>query len=369
MDGRHPDPHQLLRAIRRVRFRSRRRRCPRCEHPRTQRWGTFSGRQRYRCLGCSRTFSDLTGTPLHYSKRLDLWDQYATCILFSLPVRGAAAVLGVDKNTAFRWRHLLLAAYRARENPGVSGEVEVIRTRIPCIGSPEPGRSWAAHRRRGLDPRPHSWSSPHGLPEVVSGLLLYVRGREEGWEVRLGRITRFLPPSQEDLFMELLPRLIPPVTLIGEPEPYLNLWPVAAAAGAELVLTRPGRAADRQAHRHRPASPAELDPTTRRVRAYQRRFRCWVARFFGVSERYVANYFCWHRFLERSWGQAIPPEATSEAWATGPEEETSGSHRAPATRTRPPATRTKRLARRFLMEVCISRSPGGRRSSTDAQAA
>ena len=352
MDGRHPiHPHaptELLRAIRRIRFSGHRGSCPRCRHPRFHRWGRFAGRQRYRCLGCERTFSDLTGTPLQYSKRLGLWGRYVLCLLSSLSVRRAAAELGVDKNTAFRWRHLLLAAYRAREDPNLSGEIEVIRIRIPCIGSPEPGRDRPPRKREGLGLQ--AFTPPRAVPDVVCGLLLYARGRREGWEIELGFLSRFEPPPQEDLFQELLPRLVPPVTLIGERGPYLDLRPVALAAHADLILA-PRRGSGRvQASRDGVATADRTDPgfgekgdtiasdpSTRRVRSYQRRLHLWIACFFGVSLRYVANYFAWHRFLERSWGPSGFPRAEQGIWT--------GS--APG-----PSRRAKRLARRFLLRTC-----------------
>jgi transposase-like protein len=350
MDDRHPiHPHsQLLRAVRRVRFSNHRGSCPRCLHPRFHRWGRFAGRQRYRCLGCKRTFSDLTGTPLHYSKRLGLWDRYVLCLLSSLSVRRAAAELGVDKNTAFRWRHLLLAAYRAREDPRLSGEVEVIRVRIPCIGSPAPGR-WRPPRR-GEVAGWQAFTAPRAIPDVVCGLLLYARSREEGWEIELGYLPRFEPLPQEDLFQELLPRLVPPVTLIGEVGTHLDLRPVALAAHAGLILGPRGGSGPVSAYGGRTGSTDRTDPgfgeggdtsdsgsSTRRVWAYQRRLRFWIARFFGVSLRYVAHYFAWHRFLERSWGPSVFPGGEQETW-TGDVPD--------------PAGQAKRLARRFLLRTC-----------------
>lgn len=80
-------------------------RCPRCDGERVQKWGRFSGRQRYRCRDCGRTFSTFTGTPLHYLKRPELWRWFLWCHDGRLTVRAAGAALGVHKDTALRWRH------------------------------------------------------------------------------------------------------------------------------------------------------------------------------------------------------------------------------------------------------------------------
>jgi hypothetical protein len=67
-----PEPLALLlERVRSARF-SRGPACPRCRGRWIQRWGQFAGRQRYRCRGCRRTFSDLTGTPAAYVKKLGL---------------------------------------------------------------------------------------------------------------------------------------------------------------------------------------------------------------------------------------------------------------------------------------------------------
>src|SRR5690606_39114098 len=102
-----PELVHLLEELRTARF-ALGRSCPRCGCERTHRWGSFSGRQRYRCLGCRRTFSDLTATPAAYSKKLLLWRDYGQCLAEGASVRHAARRVRVHPATAFRWRHALL---------------------------------------------------------------------------------------------------------------------------------------------------------------------------------------------------------------------------------------------------------------------
>ena len=78
-------------SFRRLRF-GERPSCPRCDADRVHRWGSFSGRKRYRCVACRRTFSDFTGTPLAYIKKLPAWSPYCLCMregLSSTPRRAA----------------------------------------------------------------------------------------------------------------------------------------------------------------------------------------------------------------------------------------------------------------------------------------
>ncbi|MBX6365468.1 MAG: IS1 family transposase, partial [Gemmatimonadetes bacterium] len=82
--------------------------CPHCGGAPLIRWGAFSGRQRYRCKACGRTSSDLTGTALAYTKKLPLWGEFAAGMLEGESCRAGARRLGIDKTTAWRWRHRLL---------------------------------------------------------------------------------------------------------------------------------------------------------------------------------------------------------------------------------------------------------------------
>jgi transposase-like protein len=102
--------------------------CPRCGTPRAHRWGSFSGRQRWRCTRCRRTFSTFTGSLLEGVRRLDAWEEFAHHLSRDESVRAAACRVGVHKNTAHRWRMRLLSALRhpclenVEENPPSPGD-------------------------------------------------------------------------------------------------------------------------------------------------------------------------------------------------------------------------------------------------------
>lgn len=103
--------------------------CPRCGSAAVKRNGTAKDKkglvkQRYLCHGCGRRFNDLTGTPLVYSKKQDLWGKMARCMVEGRSVRKTAETLGVHVATAFAWRHKLLAAHRKLEKSPLTGIVE-----------------------------------------------------------------------------------------------------------------------------------------------------------------------------------------------------------------------------------------------------
>jgi transposase-like protein len=107
----------VLQLIRQLRFAGVPPACVHCGS-RTHRWGEFSGRQRYRCVRCQRTFSDLTGTVFRHLKRIDACPVILHCMARRASVRKTARESGISKDTAFRWRHRVLARRAARCAPG-----------------------------------------------------------------------------------------------------------------------------------------------------------------------------------------------------------------------------------------------------------
>lgn len=56
--------------------------CPHCESDSVCRNGKYSGKQRYICKSCRKTFTDLTFSPSYNSKKpLDKWITYDKCMV------------------------------------------------------------------------------------------------------------------------------------------------------------------------------------------------------------------------------------------------------------------------------------------------
>ena len=87
-------------------------RCRRCQSEKFIRNGheTKSGRQRYLCKECGRTFTGLTGTVLDGMKKKGEFIRYVNSFIDSLSLRAAADRHGISLNTSFEWRHKLLHA-------------------------------------------------------------------------------------------------------------------------------------------------------------------------------------------------------------------------------------------------------------------
>lgn len=303
--------------------------CPHCGGGRLIRWGGFAGRQRHRCKDCGRTFSDFTGTPAAYCKRVDLWPAYAQGMVATETVRRSAARLQVARTTAFRWRHRILAGLLRAPDVRLAGRVELSDL---CLRHSEKGsrRLHRAARRRG-------GGTPLGADRVI---VLFASSAVRGPAPTESPVAG---PSTAT------PVQLKPETAIAATAPSVAIAPPAAVDRSPAILaatTEPRRATFaelvgttfltagmlRQALRPRLAAectivgrggtfnayrtfcnsariPYEPAPSVARGgerrsatalagELLKRRYLSWVATFRGVATRYLAHYLRWFRFLD-----------------------------------------------------------------------
>src|SRR5665213_1057354 len=55
--------------------------CPHCGRSGVHRWGSASGKPRYRCTSCRKTFNPVTGTPLAGLHRPERWNDQAAALI------------------------------------------------------------------------------------------------------------------------------------------------------------------------------------------------------------------------------------------------------------------------------------------------
>jgi transposase-like protein len=252
---------------RRLQFGGDRPPCPRCGASRIQRWGTFSGRRRYRCVACSRTFSDFTNTPLAHLKRIDRWPAFCRCMMRSLSVRRTASILELDKHTAFRWRHRILQVVR----------VSAVGPLGPCVGFQE---TWFLYSEKGQ--RRRAEEAPReaaGSPRQARARVWAIVARDERGRTA-SAVVGFRRPTATDLQAAMASRLLPRSELVSAVGPY----------GAVARL------ADRIGASYRRAATSSSAVSA--ARDYVLALRLWIRRFRGVATRYLDNYLAWHGVVE-----------------------------------------------------------------------
>jgi len=289
-----PELAHLLEELRAARF-ALGLHCPRCGCGRVHRWGSFSGRQRYLCLGCKRTFSDLTRTPAAYSKKLLLWRGYGQCMAEALSVRRAARRVQIHPATAFRWRHALLGALLQREpDERLAGWIELCSLALPYSEKGRRRRRMTvngARRRPAAPVAPEAWTA-----RLVARVLIACdrRGRTATGTAGIGAAARI--PSHE-IERILHGRVDGPAQIVAADGPLSPAATAARRAGWRFHDAR-ARAGVR------PRSLVHVHA----ARAYGARLLDWLDRFRGVATRYLPNYLAWHNVLDRQWRRLVQVE-------------------------------------------------------------
>jgi transposase-like protein len=248
--------------------------CPHCHCPRSHRCGQASGLQRFRCLGCRRSYNALTGTPLARLRKKDCWLTYLQCVLDSRTVRQAAAITGVHRTTSFRWRHRFVPA-AARERPRqLSAIVEADETYQLESQKGSRNLDRPARKRGGVA----KW---RGINREHDCLLVARdrSGQTLDFHTGRGQVTA------AQLATCLLPVLAPDVLLISDGAASYRRFCADAGITHEAVNVRAGIRARGAIH-------------IQNVNAWHSRFKSWLVRFRGVASRYLANYSGWQRVLD-----------------------------------------------------------------------
>jgi transposase-like protein len=248
--------------------------CPRCGCARVHRCGQASGLQRFRCLGCGRSYNALTGTPLARLRKKECWLPYLQCVLESRTVRDAARLVRVHRTTSFRWRHRFVpGAMRDRPAP-LSAIVEADETyRLESQkGSRKltrrPRKRGGVARRRGVN-REHD-------------CLLVARdrtGQTLDFHTGRGQVT------VAHLHACLKPVLPADVLLISDGALAYRHFAAQAHVTHEAVNIEGGIRARGAIH-------------IQNVNSWHSRFKSWLVRFRGVASRYLINYSGWQRVLD-----------------------------------------------------------------------
>lgn len=96
--------------------------CPRCGGFKLRKNGTKSGRQRFRCTACGKTWGPSLGHPSYRSKRSQsTWQEFMRGVETRTPLRELAKNCCISMHTACRWRQKYLAAHAQMVNEFLDG--------------------------------------------------------------------------------------------------------------------------------------------------------------------------------------------------------------------------------------------------------
>src|SRR5690625_2186040 len=98
--------------------------CPHCSHPKYVRFGKDKGAQRYKCKSCERSFTEYTGTWMAGIHKKEKIVDYLKLMIQEKSLDKIVLELGINKKTAFDWRHKILASLSNKDEDFFSGITE-----------------------------------------------------------------------------------------------------------------------------------------------------------------------------------------------------------------------------------------------------
>ena len=254
--------------------------CPHCESHDICKYGTSSGKQRYKCKSCLRTFTDFSKSVLSGSKLpLSYWLEYAKCMILGLSIRHAAEHIEVCVKTSFYMRHRILDAIRLYTGMGhLEGVIEMDETYFA-----------------------ESFKGNH----VKSGFTMPRPSRKRGGEVKKRGISSEQVcvltglDRQGNIYAELVCKgRMKSSDLSRALEGHIEVGSILCTDSHQSYIQF---VEDFELeHKRIESGKRRTDDfyNIQRLNSFHSRLKLWMSRFKGVSTKYLVNYLYWMKWLE-----------------------------------------------------------------------
>jgi transposase-like protein len=247
--------------------------CPKCQSGAIHRWGIVSGIQRYRCKHCGRSFNALTGTPMARLRKKDLWLEYSKALSDSLSLSKAAERCGIDRTTAFRWRHRFL------QTPS--------QNKARCVGITEMDETYFRESFKGkklFHRKPRKRGKEASMRGLSAEQIPVVVARDrEGRTCDAVLRTR----TAKEVGIRIGNYISPASVLCIEQSRILIKFAKDKGLAFEAIGTKQRRGREKVFH-------------VQNVNAYHSRLKNWMVPFRGVATERLSSYLGWRRLHERA---------------------------------------------------------------------
>ena len=263
------------------------RKCPHCSGTHICRNGkTKSGRQRYICRDCGKTFvittnSILSGT----TKSLYTWRKYIALMMQGASLRWAAAECKICKNTAFNWRHKILDALQSMAVSVVlDGIVEADETYFSTSFKGNHTKSAFTIPRK-----PHKRGCDvHKRGISKEKVCVSCAVNREG--LSIAKSSNLARPTVAD-FHKVFDNRIDDDAVICT-DKLAAYAKFAKDNGLDLVQIKGGKA-------------SKGIYNIQNINSYHSRLKKFIERFNGVSSKYLDNYLIWNNYVNYTKGILI----------------------------------------------------------------
>jgi transposase-like protein len=248
--------------------------CPHCGDVDYYRHGHAHGLQRYRCKSCKKTFNALTNTPLSRLRKKESWLPFLETMIESKSVRKSAKQLGVDKNTAFLWRHRFLKWISEDKSQHLSGITEADET-------------YFLHSEKGckkLARKPRKRGGK-ALKRGLSNEQVCVLVARDRYKNTADFVAGRGNISASALTKYLLPILDKDALLVSDSHRAYQKFSRLEGIDYQAVNL---------SKKHRVNGAFHVQ----NVNSYHSRLKNWIKGFNGVATKYLDHYLGWNRSLD-----------------------------------------------------------------------
>ena len=253
--------------------------CPHCKSFNIKKNGHKGLMQRFMCKDCNKTFTPRNNTITFSSKKsFATWKKYIDCMMNGFTVRKSAEICGINKDTAFIWRHKILDALQnMASDVKLDGIVEADETffAISFKGNHKKSTSFVMPRKahkRGK--QTHLRGLSH--EQVCVPCAVNRNGLSIAKITNLGRV------GAKDIHHAFDNRIEPNSILCTDAIACYN--DLARTEKLELIQLKTGKSKLGIYH-------------IQHINSYHSMLKNFMIRFHGVATKYLNNYLIWHNFL------------------------------------------------------------------------
>lgn len=251
--------------------------CPHCNGHNYYRYGKDKGSIRFKCKECKRTFTEYTGTWLAGIHKKELINDYIELMHQEKSLDKIKTELGINKKTAFDWRHKILSSLEKAGKSSFNGIVESDETFFLQSDKGKKKRDGCTPRKRG------GKSSSKGISDDQVAVIVTAdrKGIMDMQVATLGRI------SKKDIENAIGNRIDKGSILCTDG--HVSYKGFAKDNQLSLVVLR----ADLKEHVKKGIYHIQ------NVNSLHNRVKKWIdSTFWGVSTKYLQNYLNWYRVQE-----------------------------------------------------------------------
>jgi transposase-like protein len=250
--------------------------CPHCQCERIIGHGQFKGRSRYKCNGCKKTFTGLTGTTASGIHKVAEFEQFVELMIEGITIRKGAKILNVQMSTIFAWRHKILSSLSDSSKQEFSGIVECDDKQLNISKKGNQNLDRESYKR------PSDRKTKRGVSNDKVSIVVAC-DRAGNTTMQVAKIGRIEAESIETTIGKMISK---ENILCSDSHPSIVLWAKTKQVEHHTFIANKNHIKNKCYH-------------VQHVNSLDNRYERWVAKFYGIATKYLQNYLNWFVFAEK----------------------------------------------------------------------